>query len=501
MKKILVIDDSAEDRELLCYLVANSDLVANTTSCASGEEAIACLQGEDFDCILLDLRLEGEDGQELLEIFRRDYPGAPVIVLTGQGNEKTANAAFLAGAAYYLTKSELTGGLLANAISRVLHQSEIEQNLRRKQEASERASRLDAVGLLATGVAHDFNNQLATLRYIVELLVAENGDILGNGHLSSMQKVLDECQVLTSRMLSLGRKEPSVGGVADVGAVLNDLEALVRLSLPEQVGLKLEVTTPDLIARCPKGELLNCLINLTINARDAIVGGGSGDIRIIASSREDRISFCVVDSGPGMSPEVLERCVNPFFSTKPEGEGTGLGLSIIQGFATNVGGEFHIHSEVGKGTAVELLIPRAVDAGDAVPEYDAISSRQSPEQQISARVLIVDDKEVLARATKRVLEQAGFIAEIVTRGTEAIDLLKAEPNFDVLLTDIRLPEMNGFELAQQVHSMIPDMKVVYVTGFAGDQEFSDYVRLGPILQKPISGDELSAVITKLVSEG
>lgn len=496
MTSILIIDDSPEDREQFSMLLEQAEPGAKVVCCSGGDDGVPASKEHSFDCVLLDLRLDGESGLDVLAKLQNARATLPVIVFTGQGSEHAAAEAFVAGAAYYLPKTGLTAQTLWTAVSRVIQQAATDRELKSKRDALERSNRLDAVGQLAAGIAHDFNNQLGALRFCIELMKDEAVTDKLKERAGTALKVIDESTNLASRMVSLARQGDLLAKNVPLQGSFSDLNALASASVSEHVIVEVSPPGDDLIVFCDPGQLINALFNLVLNADDAIKANGEiGLVSVKARRHEGKIHITVKDNGIGMSEDVVSKATDPFFTTKNDTNGTGLGLAMVQSLTNENGGELLIQSTEGRGTEVTLVLPVGEDTPIAV-DNDAPSIAA---QRGAARILIVEDKFFLAQTTKDFLEDKGFSTKLVRDAEQALALLSSGFQVDLILTDIGLPKMNGFELANEVRQEYSDIGIVYVTGYADSAKQRQQDLCGPILQKPVHPEDLVATINDVLS--
>ena len=359
--------------------------------------------------------------------------------------------------------------------------AELEQRLAQAQ-------RLESVGQLAGGVAHDFNNLLSVILSCVTFArdeldefspVREDVDELG--------RAAELAAALTRQLLMFSRREVVHPEVLDVGALVTDLESLLSRSLGELVELEIAVgdDLPPVLA--DRSRLEQVLVNLAVNARDAMPHGGT--LSIAVAREDDAVAVRVADEGTGMEPEVADRAFEPFFTTKPAGEGTGLGLATVHGIVTDSGGDIAIESRPGSGTVVRFTLPAARDDVAAVtPEQPA-----EPAAADSARVLVVEDQDPVRRQAVRMLQRHGYRVREASSGQVA--LAEWEP-VDVVLTDVVMPGMTGHELAQRVATIAPGVPVVFMSGHTEDVVVLDGAREREIafVQKPFTRDTLLGAV-------
>ncbi|MDB5469018.1 MAG: hybrid sensor histidine kinase/response regulator [Caulobacter sp.] len=353
------------------------------------------------------------------------------------------------------------------------------RELRQNEEALRQAQKMEAVGQLTGGLAHDFNNLLAAVSGNLELLEIR----LREGRLTGLERYIDNAQgaarraaALTQRLLAFSRRQTLDPRPTDVNRLIGGLEELIRRSVGP--GVEVELIGPlDLwAARIDPSQLENSLLNLCINARDAMApGGGRITIETANTTLDPKdaaerdlppgqyLSIAVTDTGAGMAPEVIARAFDPFFTTKPLGEGTGLGLSMVYGFARQSGGQVRITSQVGKGTTMCLYLPRFHGEAEVVGGPEA----PAPGHGDGETVLVIDDEPAIRALIVEVLQDSGYIAIEAADGPGGLKVLESGARIDLLITDVGLPGgMNGRQVADAARVGRPDLKVLFITGFA-----------------------------------
>ncbi len=487
MTAILVVDDNSDDLEQIEDLLRQLDPDVQVTCCEGGASCADHLEKADFECVILDLHLDGEDGIDVLTKIHEQKPALPVIILTGQGSEQAATRAFVAGAAFYLPKHGLEPAPLWAAVQRVIRHAENKRELQAQREALERSNRLDAVGQLAAGIAHDINNQLGTLRLSVELLKNAVATDQGRRHINTCLTVIGESTRLASRLISLSRQGDLLSTSVSVQQTLEDLRALALVSMKYGDVLTVECVDDDMGVHCDSGQFLNALLNLVLNANAAIASQGrSGKIQVAATQDSNKIKISIKDNGVGMKKEVLEKCIDPFYTTKEGRNGIGLGLSMAQSFVNDSKGALIINSEIGVGTEVIIELPSF-----QVSAQKSRNTSGKPENSSSSvSIVLVEDNALLGITTKEVLEEAGFAVNIFPNALGALDYFARRQKVDILLTDVKMAGMNGFELGAKVREKWPSVQIIYLTGYADNPEHEGQVLLGPVLQKPVDPDRL-----------
>lgn len=382
------------------------------------------------------------------------------------------------------------------------------QRRRDMEDQLRHAQKLEAVGRLTGGVAHDFNNILGGIGGAIEVLTLR----LETGRLDGARRLLDaaggavqRAAGLTHRLLAYSRQQALSLTDVDANAIVRGLDLLLRPLLGEQVALTLALDDQLWPTLSDASQLESAILNLAINARDAMPEGGMLTIRSynarnaeIEGKRGDYIVVSVTDTGTGMSRSVVEKAFDPFFTTKAIGKGTGLGLSMVDGFARQTGGRAVIDSKPGKGTTVSLWLPRQANAA-AAPLIEAdVAKRQGRGQ----RVLLVEDEDMLRSLAREVLEEAGFAVEECAEGIDALQRLSTGKPPAILVTDIGLPGMDGRQLALTARLRHPELPLLFITGYAWEA-FADAPVLpdhAAILSKPFSMHALVEAVAELLGD-
>ena len=390
----------------------------------------------------------------------------------------------------------------------------------RQRQQLDRANRLDALGQLTGGIAHDFNNLLGTISFALDHCLTSNNPQANRNALETAKRTIDKGSDLTARLLAFARSQPGTEMVVSVSDFLEDIQQLATRVIEESVQVEVVEETKDLWVFCDPSMLENAVMNLLINARDAIVQSGKGDritiaVRgvndliddaelrgefkgtFISGSANDGdpsvgfVDIAVSDNGPGMTDDVKRQAVDPFFSTKDRGMSSGLGLSMVYGFISHAKGELRIYSEPGQGTTIRLLLARHSEDGS---KKQAIAEVE-PQKGQGECILLVEDEGDLRGLMVSVLELRGYTLRQASSGKDAIDMLKEDPDVDLMITDVVMPGgIGGFELAKLARAEVPDLPIIYMSGFAGFIDDAEMTVHAPIVRKPVPPDELAAVI-------
>jgi PAS domain S-box-containing protein len=370
------------------------------------------------------------------------------------------------------------------------------------QEQLLQAQKMESVGQLTGGVAHDFNNLLMAVMGNLEILRKRLPDDPGIRRLiDGARQGAQRGASLTQRMLAFARQQDLRTTSADLGTLVRGMQELLRRSLGPNYVLRLHVEPHLPPAEVDAHQVELAILNLAINARDAMPDGGVIELRVDqkqVTSDFGRLRpgtylrIRVADTGVGMDQATLRRAVEPFFSTKPLGKGTGLGLSMTHGLAVQLGGLLELDSDVGKGTTATLWLPQAMK-----PAAEIESAASPASFARTATILVVDDDPLVATSTVDMLEDLGHTVIGVNSGAQALQIINDGKRLDLLMTDQAMPGMTGVQLAEIVHQVRPDLPVLLTTGYT-DLPAGKLVNL-PRLSKPYQQAQLQAEIEKLLS--
>lgn len=356
-------------------------------------------------------------------------------------------------------------GLLARMLAIELRQA-------RGREASElQRQRMEALGTLTGGVAHDFNNLLTPIMISLELAGRMNTDARLSQHLDAATSEIERARTLVSRLLSFSRQQQLSPEPVDLQAMIDGLSDLIARSLTPAITVIVEVEPGVCAAAADRGQLELAILNLVINARDAMPAGGRLSIQVACTNErlDNRVdtgtfvAITVFDTGSGMSAETRAKAIDPFFTTKAVGKGTGLGLSMVDGFASQSGGWFVLRSVLGEGTSASIILP--CSGQPAAPHI--VSSLRSVRH---LRILLVDDDDRVRRAAAEVLSESGHTVIEAAGVDGAIAILDGSDTIDIVVTDFIMPGRSGGELVELLRSRWPDVAVLMVTGHVGDGE-------------------------------
>ena len=379
----------------------------------------------------------------------------------------------------------------------------------RVQEAKLRqVQKMDAVGQLTGGIAHDFNNMLAVVIGGLELARRNQGTPAAARHLDSAMEGATRAAALTRRLLAFSREEQLKPEPVEPGALVAGMRDLLDRTLGDAITVHVRDEAGDWRLHADRVQLENAILNLAVNARDAMNGRGELTIRTgVAALRArsvgecaggDYVTIAVTDTGHGMTPDIVERVFEPFFTTKPVGKGTGLGLSQIFGFARQGGGEVGVVSAPGRGTTVTLYLPRYTGANDAAAVIAAAPDPAGAQRCL--KVLVVEDDPRVLAATMGALDELGHEAVACDDPLGAAAALDRHPDIDLLITDVLMPRMTGPELVASLLPSRPYLGVLFVTGYAGDAGGADEFGGHHVLRKPFTLAAIESAVAAAMAD-
>ncbi len=405
------------------------------------------------------------------------------------------------GRDYEVSRGEMAGG------GAVLRLADITDKLR-DEMALRQGQKMEATGQLTGGMAHDFNNILQVIQANLDLVRASvPGDDAALARLSAASAAAERGARLTRQLLAFARRQPLAPEPTNVARLVSDLADLLRHSLGERIDMRLQIVPDPWNAKIDPGQLENAILNLAINARDAMPEGGVVTVEIANAMLDRRyaalhpevvpgpyVLVAVNDTGTGMPPEVAAQAFDPFFTTKRDGKGTGLGLSMVYGFVRQSSGHIRIDSAIGQGTSVKLYLPRTLD-----PVHETIDD--GPRSQAgSERILVVEDNDEVRQGVVDLLTGWGYRVVAADRPDSAAAILEKDAAFDLLFSDVVMPgTLTAIELAAMAQRLRPGIAVLLTSGYARDliseNERHDY----PLIAKPYRGEELMARVRGVLS--
>lgn len=482
--------------------------------------------------------LAGADVKPLADWIERqpEWSDFPFVLLTQRGGglernpsarrylDLLGNVAFLERPFHPTTLVSLAQSAIRgrrrqyDARTRLEELSELAADLERRveQRTAEReiamaqlheAQKLETLGQLTGGVAHDFNNLLTPIMGALDLVYRTYGerDERAGRLLSNALQAADRAKTLVQRLLGFARRQALQTQSVDLAHLIAGMRDLIRSSVGPAIELHLRCEPGISPALVDPNQLELAILNLCVNGRDAMPEGGSLTIlaeEVAIGPGEDPylhpglyVRVSVIDAGCGMDSETLAHAVEPFYSTKEVGRGTGLGLSMVHGLAGQLGGGFALSSEIGRGTRADLYLPVADEAAS-----DSASTTEVPRQASdrSLSILLVDDEPLVRIGTAEMIRDLGHQVREASGGFEALAILGEEHRFDAVITDFKMPGMDGGELAGKIREILPGTPILLITGYTGsDEEVADL----PRLSKPFGQQKIAAALARLLDSG
>ena len=395
------------------------------------------------------------------------------------------------------------------------------ENRERVEETLRQSQKMEAVGQLTGGIAHDFNNLLQGITGSLELVrirATQGRTAEFDRYIETAMGSANRAATLTHRLLAFSRRQTLDPKPTDTNALIDGMADLFRRTVGPGIQLETSFVAEPWPTLCDPNQLESALLNLVVNARDAMPDGGHLLIETSNTALLDRrgapkdwppqdvppgdyVALSVVDTGTGMTPEVIARAFDPFFTTKPLGQGTGLGLSMVYGFVQQSGGHVRLRSEVGQGTTVAIYLPRHLGAGVEVMEHDAISTL--PTGMVGDVVLMVEDEPGVRMVVRDVLSDLGYTVLEAENGRAGLNIIASGVRIDVLLTDVGLPGgMNGRQLADAARQRRPELKVLFITGYADSVVAFGNGQMEPgmeVMTKPFALETLATRIQNIIN--
>ena len=482
---ILHLEDSPEDAALVQSTLEAEGIACATTRVEIQDDFVAALERGGVDLILSDCTLPAFDGLSALKIVRARLPELPFIYVSGTLGEERAIDSLKNGATDYVLKERLTR--LAPAVRRAMQEVEDRAERQRLEARMEQAEaqliesqKMEVVGLLAGGVAHDFNNILAVIMGHGDLITANLGpDSPLRKHTAEIRHATERAAGLTQQLLVFSRKHKVQPVVLDLNEAVNDLNKMLRRLIHEHIEMTIVPGKQIGRVKADPGHIGQVLMNLVVNARDAMPSGGqitiaTGNVTLDENDAPthpgvppgDYVRLSVSDTGTGMTDEVKAHLFEPFFTTKPAGKGTGLGLATCHSIVQQSGGHIGVDSEPGKGTTFKIYFPRV----DQPLEIVTRPVQTGPLPRGTETLLVVEDEPAVKHLARSVLEAQGYEVLSASNGQDALHVVrehKGDP-IRLVVTDVIMPLMGGKVMAEWLKTTHPDLKVLFTSGYTDD---------------------------------
>ena len=514
--RLIHLEGNPADAELIDSTLRNAGIPCQTKRVHTREDFLAALRQGGFSLILADTTVPDFDGAAALDLARALHPDVPFLFVSGMQGEEFAVDMMQRGATDYISKQRL--GRLVPSVRRTLRELDerlerkrAEDALRMSEKQLRQAQKMEAVGRLAGGLAHDFNNLLTVIMGHSQVLLDELS--VGSpirAKIEEMQKAGERAANLIRQLMAFSRKQPMEPNVLPLNSVIGNVEGMLRRLIGEDIQLVIRPDPHNGHVKADPGQLEQVLMNLVVNARDAMPNGGllaieTSQVELARTPMHHLhplplghyVKLTVTDTGCGMNTDVLGHLFEPFFTTKEAHKGTGLGLSTVFGIVTTCGGGIDVWSQVGHGTTFDLYFPRAT------PQTTATStdSPQAQPRQGSEIILLVEDDNGVRDLVRRELLKTGYQVIEAKNGVEAcLTATQQSYHVDLLLTDVVMPGMNGRELAEHLAVIKPNLRVLFMSGYLDDISVNSGMdpHRTTFLQKPFTPDLLLRTVRALL---
>jgi two-component system cell cycle sensor histidine kinase/response regulator CckA len=505
--RVLFVEDSADDVELIRRELLRHGFQVRERIAETSAEFRDAIKDDTWDVVLSDHSMKGFSSTEALRLLRDHDSDVPFIIVSGTIGEDSAVDAMRAGAQDYVLKHNLRR--LGPAVERELREAANRRNQRNTQaalQASEQrlrhAQRMEAVGRLAGGIAHDFNNLLTVILGFSEFLIEE----LPPGQptyrdASEIRTAAQRATRLTRQLLAFSRQQVLERRVIDLVEAVSGLQPMMARLIGEDVHFSFHHAPPPQLVLIDPGQFEQIVMNLVINARDAMPAGGRLTLSTERAALDESgakelgipaglyVTLGVSDTGDGIDAETIDHIFEPFFTTKAPGSGTGLGLSTVFGIVHQSGGAIEVNSVVKQGTTFKVYFPLS-SAASAERELETIEVAGPTE---ACTILLAEDEQGVRAFLETALARAGHRVVATQTGTDALEfgLASREP-IDLLIADVVMPGLSGPEVADQLRVRHPDMRVLFLSGYSSHASLPDQVTTDPgaFLQKPFTVEAL-----------
>jgi two-component system, cell cycle sensor histidine kinase and response regulator CckA len=513
--RLILIEDSEDDACLILHELRRGGFAVSAARVETGNELATVLAEGPWDLAIADHNLPQFSAPEALQLVRARAEGLPFIIVSGAMGEDLAVSAMKAGAGDYLVKGQLSR--LVPAVRRELadaqqrrQRARAEQALRQAENQLRQAQKLEAVGRLAGGIAHDFNNLLTAIAGYSELALQKlPGNLMARTDIEQIRLAGERAATLTRQLLAFSRQQVLEPRVAHFNTIITNLEPLLRCAAGRQIDFVADLDDRIGHVKVDVGQMERVLMNLVVNARDAMPNGGQlriatrdhvgADAAVPGGLTIDpghHLMLTVSDTGVGMTTETAKHIFEPFFTTKGQGRGTGLGLSTVFGIIAQSGGHISVETALGHGTSIEILLPCVSEPLEIEAETPVVMSTRGDET-----LLLVEDDAAIRDLLHAALESAGYRVLVASDGLDALAVVSAHAGrIDMLITDVSMPRMGGEDLAANLTARY-DIPVLLMSGYAEHLVSGPTEGLTPgeaYLQKPFTPSALLCRVRALL---
>lgn len=474
---ILHIEDDLNDAELIRSTLADEGIACDIVRVETRHDLVSAIDQGRFDLILSDHSLPSLTGIDALEIAREKSPDTPFIFVSGAMGEDLAIETFKMGSTDYVLKGKLSR--LGPAVRRALQEAQNRAERAMFEAHFHHAQKMEAVGQLAGGIAHDFNNILTVIvgfAGILKLNIGKDDPLVQ--HIEQILSASERASCLVRRLLAFTRKQTMEFRPENINEIIRETGNLLRRVIREDIELKFNLSQEAIVVMVDKVQIEEVLMNLVMNARDAMPDGGILSIEtglmelsknFVGAQSDDKPGLYAVisvsDNGEGMDEKTRERVFEPFFTTKEVGKGTGLGLSMTYGIVKQHGGYVNVYSEKGHGTTFKIYLPAVIDSlvvETKLPEYIAPNGG-------TETILVIEDDVKLRSFFSTLLSSFGYNVIEATDGEDGINkFMENKDKIAILLLDVIMPKKNGKEVLSEIRKTSSNVKVLFISGYTGD---------------------------------
>jgi signal transduction histidine kinase len=485
---ILHLEDDPNDAALVQSTLEAEGITCATTCVQNRADFVAALEHGGINLVLSDFSLPAFDGFSAAELVRLKWPDIPLILVSGTLGEEQAVDSLKGGATDYVLKQHLSR--LVPAVRRAMQEVEERAERRRLEAQFIEAQKMEVIGHLASGVAHDFNNILAVIVGYSDLMMQDlSPDDPLRKHVGEIRHATERAAGLTRQLLIFSRRQTVQPVVLDLNDVMKDLNKMLRRLIDENIEMTMVPGKQTGRVKADFGYVGQVLMNLVVNARDAMPNGGKLTIATnnvtldenyarthtgaipglpaeASAKAGDYVMLSVSDTGTGMTDAVKAHLFEPFFTTKPKGKGTGLGLATCRTIVQQSGGHIGVYSEVGKGTTFKIYFPRVEQPMDISTK----PGEMSPLPRGTETLLLVEDEPSVRHLTCRILESQGYNVLRANNGQDALHMAREHKGSPIRLvvTDVIMPLMGGKVMAEWLKTTYPDLKILFTSGYTDD---------------------------------
>ena len=507
--RVLIVSDRDGDALQLIDVLRGSDYIPSWERVAT-PAALRELLVQRWDLILATDQSAGLGTLTALEILRETGADVPLVAISGRVPEESVLEVLKAGAADYITREHLSR--LGVTVRREMSQAEGRRERSRLEQQFRQAQKMEAVGRLAGGVAHDFNNLLTVITGYAELLLAGRGlETAERAALEEIQRAAERGGALTHQLLAFSRGRPFTPRTVQLNTLIVRMEKMLSRLIGEDVELITVAAAEPATVLSDPGQLEQVVMNLVVNARDAMPGGGKLIVET-ANAEVDQtytgpnvdlkpgsyVVLAISDTGMGMDPETVAHLFEPFFTTKAPGKGTGLGLATAYGIVKQSGGAISVYSEPGRGTTLKIYLPSAAPKA----ALEAADPEPASSLRGSGTILVLEDEPRVRKLVCEVLAGRGYQVLEAVRGEEAVRMAaEHHGRIHLLLVDVVMPEMSGPQVLEQIRVRRPDVKVLFMSGYT-DEAMAHHGILdsgAPFLQKPFLPEALARKVREVLA--